>query len=287
MQPIPRDGNCYQFGQIDSHHIVIGCPGAGKDLLVSVAHLETKMKNNFPRIRLGVSVGIGSGVPSNHGIRLGDVAVGLSGSSLFNSNPYLDGLVRPLQRSIDPPPRYVFDAVEQLLAHASMEGLGLERDMQSILARNPQLRDDYSRPDSSSDRLYVPSYTHASNGPCELSCDPQYEMRRPERNENHDNPDTHYGLIISATVPRAVVNDRKVIEDEKIICFEMEAAALQGRFPFILIRGICDYGDTHNSTQWQCYAAMSAAVYARALLRFIPPRDRRQIPVPPLFLYGA
>jgi nucleoside phosphorylase len=51
----------------------------------------------------------------------------------------------------------------------------------------------------------------------------------------------------------------------------MEAAGLMGYFPCLLIRGICDYSDSHKNKEWQGFAAMMAAAYAKDLLRQIPP----------------
>ena len=42
-------------------------------------------------------------------------------------------------------------------------------------------------------------------------------------------------------------------------------------FPCLVIRGICDYSDSHKSKEWQGYAAMVAAAYAKDLLyRMVP-----------------
>jgi len=43
------------------------------------------------------------------------------------------------------------------------------------------------------------------------------------------------------------------------------------QFPCLVVRGICDYSDTHKNKEWQGYAAMAAAAYARDILRRIPP----------------
>jgi nucleoside phosphorylase len=51
----------------------------------------------------------------------------------------------------------------------------------------------------------------------------------------------------------------------------MEAAGLMNQFPCLVIRGICDYSDTHKNKGWQGYAAMVAAAYAKDLLHRIPP----------------
>ncbi|CAH0032937.1 unnamed protein product [Clonostachys rhizophaga] len=51
----------------------------------------------------------------------------------------------------------------------------------------------------------------------------------------------------------------------------MEAAGLMNQFPCLIIRGICDYSDTHKNKEWQGYAAMTAAAYTRDLLHQIQP----------------
>ena len=40
-------------------------------------------------------------------------------------------------------------------------------------------------------------------------------------------------------------------------------------FPCLVIRGICDYSDTHKNKEWQGYAAATAAAYAKELLNTI------------------
>ncbi|RKK56090.1 hypothetical protein BFJ69_g17672 [Fusarium oxysporum] len=51
----------------------------------------------------------------------------------------------------------------------------------------------------------------------------------------------------------------------------MEAAGLMNHFPCLVIRGICDYSDSHKNKEWQGYAAMVAAAYAKNLLYQIAP----------------
>lgn len=50
----------------------------------------------------------------------------------------------------------------------------------------------------------------------------------------------------------------------------MEAAGLTNHFPCLVIRGICDYSDSHKNKEWQGYAAMMAASYTKDLLYQIP-----------------
>jgi len=68
----------------------------------------------------------------------------------------------------------------------------------------------------------------------------------------------------------ATVRDTLAAEKD-VLCFEMEAAGLMNHFPCLAIRGICDYSDSHKNKEWQGYAAMAAAAYAKDLLRRISP----------------
>ncbi|KAL4893070.1 nucleoside phosphorylase domain-containing protein [Aspergillus ambiguus] len=55
----------------------------------------------------------------------------------------------------------------------------------------------------------------------------------------------------------------RLVSQQGIICFEMEAAGLMNTFPYLVIRGISDYADTHKNDDWQGYAAAAAAAYAK------------------------
>ncbi|GKT41642.1 uncharacterized protein ColSpa_01823 [Colletotrichum spaethianum] len=63
----------------------------------------------------------------------------------------------------------------------------------------------------------------------------------------------------------------KLSRERGVLCFEMEAAGLMNHFPCLVVRGICDYSDSHKNKQWQGFAAMTAAAYAKDLLRQILP----------------
>lgn len=54
------------------------------------------------------------------------------------------------------------------------------------------------------------------------------------------------------------------------MCFEMEAAGLMNDFPCLVIRGICDYADSHKNKTWQAYAAATAAACAKDILTIVP-----------------
>jgi hypothetical protein len=68
----------------------------------------------------------------------------------------------------------------------------------------------------------------------------------------------------------AIVRDRLIAEND-VLCFEIEAVGLMNYFLCLVIRGICDYSDSYKNKEWQGYVAMAAAVYAKDLLCRIPP----------------
>jgi ankyrin repeat domain-containing protein 50 len=41
-------------------------------------------------------------------------------------------------------------------------------------------------------------------------------------------------------------------------------------FPCLVIRGICDYADSHKNKMWQHYAAATAAACAKEVLSVMP-----------------
>ncbi|KAH0562441.1 hypothetical protein GP486_002866 [Trichoglossum hirsutum] len=181
-------------------------------------------------------------------------------------------------RFLNQPPTVLRTAVNGLRAQYEDSGHRIEETISNILEKKQRLRQKYRRPDSSSDRLYQASFTHPSNteAGCSATCgdDPSNLILRRDRTEMEDNPAIHYGTIASAN---QLIKDAKkrdtLAKEMDILCFEMEAAGLMNHFPFLVIRGICDYSDSHKNKEWQGYAAMAAAAYAKDLLcRILPTR---------------
>lgn len=129
-----------------------------------------------------------------------------------------------------------------------------------------------ARPSDETDRLYLPLVVHPSglSGDCITTCGARPDLvYRCPRTEDDDNPSVHYGLIASSNLVMkdAVVRDKLV--QRGALCFEMEAAGLMNHFPCLIVRGICDYADTHKNSNWQPYTAMVAAAYAKDLLLLV------------------
>jgi hypothetical protein len=147
-----------------------------------------------------------------------------------------------------------------------------DRLVTSVISRTlekyPELKARFSRPKS--DWLFRPEYEHQSSKPdCSSVCDPSQLVDRKPRPT--DEPHIHYGLIASGNqvMKNAMIRDA-IAGQMDIICFEMEAAGLVDQLPCLVIRGICDYCDSHKHKQWQENAALTAAVYASDLLETVP-----------------
>ncbi|OCK78779.1 purine and uridine phosphorylase, partial [Lepidopterella palustris CBS 459.81] len=280
----PNDNNDYTLGKVGKHNVVIAVLPDGEYGISSAASVAKDMLNSFPNVRIGLMVGIGGGAPSQkHDIRLGDIVVsaprhGKGGVFQYDFGKTIqDQSFQPIG-FLNQPPAVLRAAVNGLKAQYESEGHQLEEAINRILKKKPRLRQKYKRPDPSSDRLYQSRVTHPLNG--EASCaavcgdDPSILMLRPERTEHEDNPAIHYGLVASANqlMKDALVRDT-LAADRDVLCFEMEAAGLMNQFPCLVIRGICDYSDTHKNKEWQGYAAMAAAAYTKDLLyRIVPNR---------------
>ena len=90
-------------------------------------------------------------------------------------------------------------------------------------------------------------------------------------------PQIHYGLIASGNqvIKHGKTRDR-LAKEHGMLCFEMEAAGLMNQLPCLVIRGICDYSDSHKNKQWQGYAALTAAAYAKILLSVVSVNQSRK-----------
>ncbi|KAL6405874.1 hypothetical protein AUP68_11014 [Ilyonectria robusta] len=90
----------------------------------------------------------------------------------------------------------------------------------------------------------------------------------------------HYGIIASANpvMKNATERDQYAKSKLNVLCFEMEAGGLMNNFPCLVIRGICDYSDSHKNDDWYKYAALAAAAYARELLHALRPTKVTVLP---------
>ncbi|GFF94638.1 hypothetical protein IFM53868_07629 [Aspergillus udagawae] len=270
---------------------------------VSAATVAKDMLRSFPTVRFGLMVGTGGGAPyySTQGsgntefseqeeedsedesedirdIRLGDVVVSLHSKSAEAVVQYDFG--KSLQEKefvhtggkLNKPPAIVLGAVSVLQQQHRRKGHTISELLAETLSKNPGMAEEFRHPGLAKDRLFKPDIVHSEGRKsCEACCGPN-NVNLVRRTDRHGTaPKIHYGTIGSADqVMRDAILRDKWAQREKIICFEMEAAGLMDSFPCLVIRGICDYADSHKNKIWQPYAAATAASYAKELLLVIP-----------------
>ncbi|KAE8356052.1 nucleoside phosphorylase domain-containing protein [Aspergillus coremiiformis] len=265
-----HDHNPYTFGRIGCHHIVLAVLPAGV-YGTNNAALTTKMMGiAFPNLYFVLMVGIGGGVPSAaHDIRLGDVVVskpvpghpGVLQYDFGKTGP--DGEVRATGVLSKPPPE-LLGAIATMETKYIMDGGSLTSVVDDALSRRSNMRRSFSHPGLEKDVLYRWDYTHVPGEHCTHCSQTMVEVRSPRETTE---PSIHYGLIGSGN---QVIKDGRTRERFRerhgILCFEMEAAGIMDTHPCLVIRGVCDYADSHKNKSWQGYAAITAAAYAKDLL---------------------
>ncbi|KAF2135113.1 uncharacterized protein K452DRAFT_303791, partial [Aplosporella prunicola CBS 121167] len=266
----PNDNNEYTLGRIGSHNVVVAVLPDGEYGTSSATSVARDMLHTFPNIRIGLMVGIGGGAPTaKKDIRLGDIVVSSPSNGKGGVYQYDYGKTIQSQEfqptgMLNQPPPVLRGAVSGLISQYEGDGNKLSQAVEAILKKKPRLRKKYQQPNLQDDRLYKAEFVHAlgSEESCVDVCgnNDLNLVQRRERTEDEDNPAIHYGLIASANtlMKDAVIRD-KLAGEQGVLCFEMEAAGLMNHFPCLVIRGICDYSDSHKNKVWQGYAAMTAA----------------------------
>ncbi|KLJ12439.1 hypothetical protein EMPG_12516 [Blastomyces silverae] len=266
------DTDIYTFGRIGKHCVVIACPGPAYGWL-SASNRGRDMMHKFKSLQVVLMVGIGGGIPSAaNDIRLGDVVISYPTGTrgcVLQYDMSEDGKFSCTE-FLKRPPRLLLTAVNRMRAAAFQKDLCYPTYIQQALQRNTQMLRDFDRPGSQYDRLFQIQYEHPPTATTCDECSTEWEVVRDEREDHVSQP--HYGIIISANV--AIKNGEireQLQKDTEALCLEMDdTTVLMHDFPCIVIRGICDYADSHKYRQWQGYAALAAASYTKELLQYIP-----------------
>jgi len=295
FQLFSTDSNSYHWGRIGDHNIVVASLPAGVYGTTSAATTAIHMLSSFPNIKVGLMVGIGAGIArpkKKRDIRLGDVAVSLPhgktggviqydlGKDRVNNDQGIT--IHTFERIgfLNSPPEALLRALTSLRAQVRMKGSKISEHLEDMLKRNPNMRESESGEPGlvyqgqENDRLFQSSYTHKSDNGCD-DCDHTKTVARTVR-RNPEVPRVHYGVIASGNrvIKDAFERDTILKESgEDCICLETEAAGLMNSFPCLIIRGICDYADSHKNDDWQEYAAATAAAYAKEFLGCVDSGD--------------
>lgn len=271
----PGDDYIYEAGEMCGHNVIIATLPSGQGYGTgAAAAIAAQVKKFFPRLWLGLLVGVAAGLPNLQrdpplDIRLGDVLVGLpdgdhaglisyelgketgkDGFQLLRFGHALAQTETVIQSAICSIKLRAPDDAEVFLPY--YEHLKDKRHSQGSFVDPGQEGDVlYEVDDQGCDRV-VPRERRPSSGRTRV----------------------WYGPIGSGDKLMKNAQKRNELRDRyNIIGLEMEAAGTMNRIPVGVIRGVCDYGDEHKNKQWQPYAAAMAVSYAKAVLAQIPPKD--------------
>lgn len=301
---IAGDDNCYDFGKIGLHNVVIvTLPSMG---LVRASSASRSLKMSFGSIKLALLVGICGAVPySKDGseIVLGDVIIGETIVELDYGRQYpgsfkrkdtlLDVHGRPNEEILGLLQRWKVPVILETLRHGSMWHL------KGLLQR---LGIDY--PGVSQDILFQYDDSHTHRGNCigyneavselpqsslvvsctDIICNTSQIVARHRLEQTIrsgrriPDPAIHIGSIgTSNAVMKSAWHRDQHAKSEGIIGFEMEGAGVWDKFNCLVIKGVCDYADIHKNKIWQPYAAATAAAVAKEVLnQYVMPQNALQ-----------
>lgn len=288
----PNDPNCYTLGSIGKHKVVIACLPEGETGTDVAASTVPWMISTFPSIRFALMVGIGGGIPPK--VRLGDIVVSTPagqypGVVQWDSGKAKDGGKFERTGALNNPPASLRTALAKLKTAHEMYGPRVQEYLDDLGKNYPKLASRYLKSSSLTDVLFKRDYARVTQRPSDFKvtedddedegedeptcrfCDRTKEVTRKPREMR-----VHYGVIASGNqiIKDSAFRDR--LNDDLgggVLCVEMEAAGLMNNFPCIVIRGICDYADSHKNKYWQPYAAAVAAAFAKELLQYVQATD--------------
>ncbi|EHA23786.1 hypothetical protein ASPNIDRAFT_181107, partial [Aspergillus niger ATCC 1015] len=284
----PGDPNAYTTGVIGAHNVVVAhMPHMGK---VSAAGVAMGLRTSFPSIELALVVGICGGIPMDphkqRDIFLGDVVLSQAVVEYDFGRQYPSGFEPKYAQTEGAgggvPPLPIQSILRKLETDHHHQRLEEEA---STWLQTLQHRPKYQYPGGESDRLFQPSYLHRHRDPStcsecsdenvcadairascsELGCD---EHNLAHRAKTGPSLAIHLGRMGSgSTVMKSGKHRDELAQREGIIGLEIEGTGVCSFFPSLVIKGVCDYADSHKNKLWQDYAAATAASCTKAFLQ--------------------
>ncbi|KAL3474770.1 putative kinesin light chain [Aspergillus californicus] len=298
----PGDLNAYINGRIGKHNVVL-CymPGIGK---VSTAAVTSSLQASYPGIMLALATGICGGaplLPEYREIFLGDVIISDLVIEYDFGRQYPDSFQRKTKAkdTLGRP----FQEIQALLKGLRAENTfsKLQNQAQHYLYSLQETGTKWCHP-GVNDILFRASYLHkhynySSPAGCscfgsdlpeqiceeafqkdcdDIGCD-QGEQIRCRKVSKDIQTSIHIGPIASSdTIIKFGQHREEIVRKEKVIGFDVEGAWIWDNVPCIIIKGVCDYADSHKSMLWQAYAAATGASVTKAFLDYWMPANHQE-----------
>ncbi|PKK49411.1 hypothetical protein CI102_6360 [Trichoderma harzianum] len=299
------DMNSYTNGRMGQYDVVLALlPNMGT---VAAAGAAASFRSSYPNLQLAFLVGICGSVPRSgeNEIHLGDVIISKSAVQYDLGKQYHKAFVikDTVDDSLGRPNKNIRSLVasfetEHIRDQLQQKACLYLKDLQSAAAkkRRPQ---NYQYPGINNDKLFFTAYRHKHRGPqpcnfcdnptdafCEqaakascidLGCDETQLVKRTdvEMRGSTGDPEIFVGRIASGnSVMKSGEHRDKIAKEQKVIALEMEGAGVWDEIPCIIVKGVCDYADSHKNHLWQQYAAATAASVMKAVLGRYTMTDR-------------
>ncbi|RAH45696.1 uncharacterized protein BO95DRAFT_453201 [Aspergillus brunneoviolaceus CBS 621.78] len=287
-----NNNNNYILGSLQGHKVVLAYPNcrAGDDGedddKLSLADVATQLQANFTAVRIILMVGIAGAAPkTNEDIRLGDIvvsnsAVGLPSAIQYAANEEHMEDQRLRGRALRRPTSSLLLTATRKAETAAIFGDSkIDQYVGDIVRKDPVV---FSRPGPEPDFLFQPNYDQATIAYRETArrdCDLGRDWSRQPRETQ--GPTVHYGLIAAGhhAVRHGTTRDTLPYK-QSVLCSETGGTGLKDAAQYLIIRGICNFADSHHSKLWHPYAAVTAAAYAKEVLSFIP-KVSKTVPLTP------
>ncbi|WP_341317474.1 5'-methylthioadenosine/S-adenosylhomocysteine nucleosidase [Paraburkholderia sp. IMGN_8] len=260
----PGDPNSYRTGcyrSIDGfeRRVLLATSGMGNS---NAAILAIHALRSFHKeLKHVIMVGIAGGCPSpknpSEHVRLGDVVVADERGII--QYDFVKRTIAGDENRAHPqkPDRRLVNAVHEL----EVDDANSSSSWKALIKNVAQKDAVFKRPSARSDVLY--------EGRLKIPHPPQSNRRAGE-------PLVHRGAIGSANILLKDPSSRDRIRDKwNVRAIEMEGSGVQDAAwsmeqDIMVVRGVCDYCDSHKNDTWQRYAALAAASYTRGLLESLP-----------------
>ncbi|KAL7794033.1 WD40-repeat-containing domain protein [Trichoderma afarasin] len=281
----------YTLGSIGEYNVVIACLPGGREDASFAAIAILWMTGKFRNIKLGLLVGIGSGVSPK--VRLGDVVVstpaGQSAGVVQWDMKNVKGSrgFEPIG-SLKHPSASLLTALTKLQIGHVLSGSKMPEYLNALQYKWPWLVSKYLQRNSLKKKFPKVDYDLINENITDdedeseeeenpVFCDTSMVMKMEPKEAL-----VHYGVIASGNqaVEDAELRDRLNKDlGGHVLCAEMGAAAPAQCFPCLVIRGISDHADSQKDDEWQGHAAAMAAAFAKELLQYVEPEYADQEPL--------
>ncbi|KAK1671056.1 pfs domain-containing protein [Colletotrichum godetiae] len=278
------DPNRYTTGRIGKYNVVMALlPSMGT---VSSASAMASFRSSYTELKLALLVGICGGVPSpgtEKEVLLGDVIISKTvvQYDFGRQNPHRFATKDTLNDSLGRSNKDIRSLLASLGTERTFESL--ERRTAEILtgiqqtaAQAGRKRTRYPYPGAAHDGLFSPNYEHRHGDDADCGCDDTWicETAPDASCVELECDKSHFVLRESLETKKELEREGNTAEAQSrtyslrydLVAFEMEAAGAWDEVPCVVVKGVCDYADSHKNKKWQTFAAATAASSMKALL---------------------